>query len=181
MSAEDYADAFPDVPPEMVEQGLDMFAEGAVLVVFDFTDPDFASNLSVISIPGEAPLGLVEEQARTQIESLGGEVVDSGPVDIPTGKATRVEYTLDVAVPGGSSTPTSGVQYYGPFDGRTYLVTITAAEARPRWPSRSSPPSACSELAQGERRSFDRASHMSVLRWSDSTSMRSSSPWNIEP
>ena len=112
MSAEEFADAFPDAPPEMVEQGVDMFGQGAVLVAFDFTDATFSSNVSIIDLPGEAPLGLVEDQARQQIEALGGAVVDSGSVDAPTGKATRLEYTLDVALPDGSTAPASGVQFY---------------------------------------------------------------------
>jgi hypothetical protein len=126
MSPEDFAAAFPDAPPEMAEQGDNMFAQGAVLVGFDFTNAAFASNVSVIDIPGEAPLDVAEDQARQQIELLGGEVLESGTVELPPGEAARLEYTLDVALPDGSSAPAGGVQLYLPFDGRTYIVTITS-------------------------------------------------------
>jgi hypothetical protein len=126
MSPEELAAAFPEAPPEMAEHGVDMFAQGAALVGFDFTNPTFASNVSVIDLPGEAPLGVAEDQARQQIESLGGEVLESGTVEVPLGEAVRLAYTLDVVLPDGSSAPAGGVQLYLPFDGRTYIVTITS-------------------------------------------------------
>jgi hypothetical protein len=87
----------------------------------------YPSNVNILDIPGEAPLGLVESQAKSQIESLDGELVDSGRVDLPVGEALRMEYGLGVALPDGSTLPSKGVQYYIPLDGRTYIVTISSA------------------------------------------------------
>ncbi len=126
MTSDEFTEAFPDAPPEMVEQGADMFAQGAVLVAFDFTDAAFASNVNIIDVPGEAPLGLVSDQAQQQIQALGGEVLDHGTVDVAVGEVARVEYTLAVTLPDGSTTPTGGVQFYVPLDGRTYIITVSS-------------------------------------------------------
>jgi hypothetical protein len=126
MGAEQFSDLFPDAPPEMVEQGLNVFEQGAVLVAFDFGASDFSSNVNVIKVPGEAPLGVVEGQAEQQLGTLGAEVVDSGVVDVALGEALRIEYTIAVAAPDGSSVTAEGVQYYLPHDGSTYIVTVSS-------------------------------------------------------
>jgi hypothetical protein len=128
MTSDEFLDAFPDAPPEMVEQGADMFAQGAVLVAFDFTNASFASNVNILDVPGEAPLGIVSEQAEQQIDALGGDVLDSGNVTVPVGEVARIEYTLEVSLPDGSTMPTGGVQFYVPFDGRTYIITVSGVD-----------------------------------------------------
>ena len=128
MSDEDFAAAFPDAPEGMIEQGTAFFDKGAVLVAFDFTRADFSSNVNVIDAPGEVPMGILEAQIETQIESLGGTLASLSRVDLPVGEAVRVEYSLDVALPDGSSTQAQGVQFYVPLDGRTYVITVTSDE-----------------------------------------------------
>ncbi len=126
MDSEEFGEAFPDAPPGMVEQGLNIFEQGAVLVAFDFTGvTDFSSNLNILDLPGEAPLGAIEGQATSQLATLGGEVIDSGLVDVAAGEALRIEYTLGVTLPDGSVQPAEGVQFYLPVDGRTYIITIS--------------------------------------------------------
>ena len=125
MGRDEFVEAFPNAPPEMVEQGMNVFEQGAVLVAFDFSGGDFASNVNVIEIPGEAPLGAIEDQAVQQLGTLGGEVVESGLVDVAIGEALRIEYTLAVAAPDGSSVPARGVQFYLPVDGSTYIITVS--------------------------------------------------------
>jgi len=112
-----------------VEQGLGLFENGAVLVAFDFSGEQFADNVNVVEIPGEAPLEEIEGPATQQLSSLGGEVLDSGIVDVGPGEALRIEYTLAVALPDGSSVPAEGVQYYIPIDGSTYIVTVSTGSA----------------------------------------------------
>lgn len=125
LGGEDFSNAFPDAPEGLVEQGLGLFENGAILVAFDFSDPEFADNVNVVEIPGEAPLDAIEEPATQQLSSLGGEVIDSGIVELAFGEALRIEYTLAVALPDGSSVPAEGVQYYLPLDGTTYIVTVS--------------------------------------------------------
>jgi hypothetical protein len=100
-----------------------------VLVAFDLSGQDaFASNVNVVDVPGEAPLRAIEGQAASQLTSLGGEVLDSGIVELPVGEALRIEYTLEVALPDGSTFPAEGVQFYVPVDGRTFIITVSAGE-----------------------------------------------------
>jgi hypothetical protein len=128
MNREEFAEAFPDAPAGMLEQGVNVFEQGAVLVAFDLSGAAFASNLNIIDVPGEAPLAGIEAEAAAQLESLGGQVLDIGIVDIASGEALRIEYTLAVSLPDGSTQPAAGVQLYVPLDGRTYIITVTTAD-----------------------------------------------------
>lgn len=125
MTSDELGEAFPDAAPEVIEQGSSVLEQGAVLVAYDFSGGEFASNINILSIAGEAPLSDIERGAADEFGSLGGDVVDSGVVDLPVGDALRLEYTLPVALPDGSSQPTSGVQHYVPIDGRTYIITVS--------------------------------------------------------
>jgi hypothetical protein len=127
MTDEEFRQAFPNAPQDMLQQGGQFFEQGAVLVAFDTTS-EFASNVNVIDIPGEAPLGLVEGQAESELSTLGAELHETGRVDLPIGEALRVEFTLDVATPGGGSVAARGVQFYAPVDGRTYIITISTTD-----------------------------------------------------
>ncbi|MET0902061.1 MAG: hypothetical protein ABWZ52_02375 [Acidimicrobiales bacterium] len=127
MSPEEFADAFPDAPEGMFDQGAAFLQEGAVLVAFEFTS-EFASNVNILDAPGEAPLDDVEGQVEGQLSSLGAEIVSVERVDLPVGESVRVGYVLDVALPDGGTIPANGVQYYVPFDGRTYIITISSDE-----------------------------------------------------
>jgi hypothetical protein len=129
MDSEEFAAAYPDAPEGMVEQGINVFEQGAVLVAFDLSGREaFASNVTIIDVPGEAPLGAIEGQASSELGTLGGEVLDSGLVDLPAGEALRIDYTLEVALPDGSAFPAEGVQLYVPLAGRTYIITVSAGE-----------------------------------------------------
>jgi hypothetical protein len=129
MGSEEFSQAFPDVPPDLVEQGLATAQEGAVLVAFDVSDPDFSSSVNIIEVPLEAPLSEVGGYAELQLQALNGEIVESGQVTIPAGEAVRVAYTIPVTLPDGTSRSVGGVQYYLPTGGHTYIVTITADAA----------------------------------------------------
>jgi hypothetical protein len=72
-------------------------------------------------------LGLVEDQAATELGSLGAEVDANERVDLPLGEALRIEYSLDVTVPDGGTIPAHGVQFYLPLDGRTYIITVSTS------------------------------------------------------
>ena len=129
MSPEEFRTAFPDAPEGMFEQGSAFVEQGAVLVAFEVTS-GFASNVNIIAAPGEAPLGVVESQVEAQLGTLGAEIGSIERVELPTGEALRVAYTLDVAAPDGSTVPASGVQLYVPRDGSTFIITVsTGGEA----------------------------------------------------
>jgi hypothetical protein len=128
MTPEEFEAAFPDAPPELLEQATTAFAQGAKLIAFDVEDPEFSSNVNIASFPGEAPLSLLESQATNQLETLGGTVISSEQVTVPAGDAVRVEYTLDVAGPAGGAVTANGVQYYVHAGGSTYVVTVTTLD-----------------------------------------------------
>ncbi|MFL6204691.1 MAG: hypothetical protein ACJ739_05020 [Acidimicrobiales bacterium] len=127
MTPEEFEAAFPDAPEGFVDQAMSAFQQGASLVAFD-VDDQLGANVNIASFPGEAPLSLVEQQAKSQLESLGGTVSRSERVNVPAGEAHRIDYTLDVSGPGGSSVSVAGVQFYVVADGRTHVVTITTPE-----------------------------------------------------
>jgi hypothetical protein len=127
MTPEEFEKAFPDAPPGFVDQATAAFQQGAALVAFD-VDDQLGANVNIASFPGEVPLSLVESQAKSQLESLGGTVDSSKRVTVPAGEAHRIDYTIDVSGPGGSSVAVSGVQFYVVADGHTHVVTITLPE-----------------------------------------------------
>jgi hypothetical protein len=128
MTPEEFKAAFPDAPPELLDQATGAFDEGATLIAFDTEDSAFGANVNIASFPGEAPLSLLEAQATNQLESFGGSVVSSDEVTVPAGDALRVAYTLDVAAPDGSSVTANGVQFYVHAGGRTHVVTISGLD-----------------------------------------------------
>jgi hypothetical protein len=127
MTEEEFEAAFPDAPPGFLDQASAALDQGASLVAFDLDD-EFSSNVNIASFPGEAPLSMLEAQATTQLETLDGEVVSSDRLTVPAGDAVRLEYTIPVALPAGSSVQASGVQFYVVADGRTHVITITTID-----------------------------------------------------
>lgn len=125
MSADDFAAAYPDAPTGMVEQAAGAFDQGAVLIAFDFEGTTFADNITVLEVPTEASVAEIEGVAADQIEVIGGEVRSSERVDTPLGPAVRLRYSLEVTQPGGSTIVAEGVQHYVPYDGRTFIVTVS--------------------------------------------------------
>ncbi len=128
LTPEEFRQAFPDAPEGMLEQFSSIFEQGAVLVAFE-PSVEFASNINVLSGPGEVPLTVIEGQAIEQLGSLGATDIERSRVDLPHGEAVRVQYAVDATMPDGSTLPAAGVQYYLPYDGRTYVVTITVNSA----------------------------------------------------
>ncbi|MGK2947124.1 MAG: hypothetical protein ACSLFP_00995 [Acidimicrobiales bacterium] len=128
LSEEELAEAFPGADQDLLQQGLAAFQSGAVLVAIDVSGSDFANNVNVIESPSEFELDFLEVQGRQEIEAVGGVVDEVTRVDLPLGEAVRVTYTLDGVMPDGSSFTVQGIQHYVPFDGSTYIVTVSAVE-----------------------------------------------------
>jgi hypothetical protein len=124
MSEDELERAFPDAPEGLLEQGAASLDQGAALVAFEVTD-DFASNVNILELPGEAPLGEIEPQVEAQLRALGARIASTTRVGLPIGDALRVSYTVDVATPDGGSVPATGVQLYVPHEGSTYVITVS--------------------------------------------------------
>ena len=128
LSEEELAEAFPGADQELLQQGLAAFQSGAVLVAIDVSGSEFANNVNVIESPSEFELDFLEVQGRQEIEAVGGVVDEVTRVDLPLGEAVRVTYTLDGFTPDGQGFTVQGIQHYVPFDGSTYIVTVSAVE-----------------------------------------------------
>jgi hypothetical protein len=129
MTPEQLSEAFPDAPYEMLEQAAGFFDQGGSLVAFE-PSFDFASNVSVASYEGETPtyLSRIAQQARTRLLLLEATIESNERITVPMGEAQRVQYTVDVAGPDGTSTSAEGVEYYIPHEGRVYVITVTTDE-----------------------------------------------------
>ena len=127
LTAEGFAQLFPDLEQEMIDQMVAGLAQGAILVAYDMVEGQ--SNVNIQRIPGKAPFSVLEVEVPRQLAALGAEGVESAVVDTAAGEALRIEYSLDVALPGQAEAITTyGVQFYVPIDGQTYVVTVSGDE-----------------------------------------------------
>jgi hypothetical protein len=126
LTPEELAELYPGASPELLEQGLAAFEQGAVLVATEVTSDDFADNVNVLEAPTEVPLDVLEQQGEQEITSLGGEVASVERVGLPAGEAVRLAYSIDGVAPDGSAFTVRGVQHYVPIDGRTYIITVSS-------------------------------------------------------
>jgi hypothetical protein len=128
MTPEDFRAAFPDAPESLLEQGAAAVDQGSVLVAYDVASGVDADNLNIIEMPVRLTLDVIESQARVELSGVGADVSSMEEVDLPAGDALRAEYTLEVALPEGSTTVV-GVQYYVVTDEHAYVVTFTGPGA----------------------------------------------------
>jgi hypothetical protein len=126
LTPEELAELYPGASPELLEQGLAAFEQGAVLVATEVTSADFADNVNVLEAPTEVPLDVLEQQGEQEITSLGGQVESVERVDLPAGEAIRLAYSIEGVAPDGSAFTVRGVQHYVPIDGRTYIITVSS-------------------------------------------------------
>ena len=124
LSPEEVDELFPDMPEGIADQFGTLFQQGAVLVAFE-PSPTGGSNVNIIEAPGEVPLDDLEGEVEAQLGTFGAELVEAGRVTLPAGEAYRVEYTFDVNDPSGEAVAGTGVQYYLPADGHTYIITVS--------------------------------------------------------
>ncbi len=128
MSTEELANAFPDADPALVEQMSSALGKGAVLVAYDFGGGEFASNVNITRLPGEAPLAAIEAEAAGELASLGGEVIATDIVDRPLGEVLELEFTIPMVLPEGSPQQIDAIQLWVPVDGYTYIITVATDE-----------------------------------------------------
>jgi hypothetical protein len=126
LTPEELAELYPGASPELLEQGLAAFEQGAVLVATQVTSDGFADNVNVLEAPTEVPLDVLEQQGEQEITSLGGQVESVDRVELPAGDAIRLAYSIEGVGPDGSAFTVRGVQHYLPVDGRTYIITVSS-------------------------------------------------------
>ncbi len=128
LSPEELAELYPGASPELLEQGLAAFEQGAVLVATDIASSTFQENVNVLRVPSEIPLDTLEAQGEQEIAALGGQVDSVDRVVLPAGDAVRLAYSLEGVAPDGRSFSVRGLQHYVPFDGSTYVITVSSDE-----------------------------------------------------
>lgn len=112
----------------LTDQVRSLASSGALLFAASPTPDGQFDNVNVIRFPGSAPTPeLLRLGAASQIEQVGGTVVDSDVVELPAGRSVRLEYTL--ALPGTPTGTVTGVQYYVVGEDETLVVTITLGSA----------------------------------------------------
>ena len=122
LSDEELAELFPDVDPAEIANFGSFFEQGAVLLAVDSgSQGNFAANINVLRTPGSSPLNEIEPSALQQLRSIGGVVLDSSEVDLPSGRALRISYRLSAG-----ELVIEGAQFYVPAGDRTYIVSISA-------------------------------------------------------
>jgi hypothetical protein len=127
MSADDFREAFPDAPDELLEQGAAAVENGQVLVAFDYAGGEL-DNVNVLEMRVALPLEMIEAQARSELGAVGAEVDSIEDADVPAGEALRADYALQMAGPDGP-VDVVGVQYYVVNDDGAYIVTFTGEGA----------------------------------------------------
>jgi hypothetical protein len=123
MSEEEFAEAFPDAPESLIEQGANAVDSGAVLVAYDFESERF-DNVNILEMGGVPPLDVIEAQARLELEAVGADIVSLDEADVPAGDALRAEYTVTLNAPDGP-VDVHGVQYYVVTDDEAFVVTFS--------------------------------------------------------
>ena len=98
LTAEEFAQLFPDLEPEMIDQMVAGLAQGAILVAYDMVERPVERQHP--AHPGGGTLEVLEVEVPRQLAALGAEGVESAVVDTAAGEALRIEYSLDVALPG---------------------------------------------------------------------------------
>ncbi len=108
----------------LTDEVRSLASSGAMLFAASPAPGGFFDNVNVIAFPDAAPTAeLLRLGAVAQMEQVGASVLDSGVVELPAGRAVRLEYTISVKGSAGGSV--TGVQYYVIGDEETLVVTVT--------------------------------------------------------
>jgi len=129
MGAEDLQDALPEADEAMLEQAASVVQQGGVLLAFGPPGASgFTDNINVLALPVSAELEELEQQAELGLGAVGAELASKEVVEVPSGRAVRVSYSLELDGAEGPYT-VRGVQYYVVADGRTFVLTVSALDA----------------------------------------------------
>jgi len=101
--------------------------EGGLLYASDTSNPGkFLTNLNLIKVTGvTSGLGLLQQQAQTQLAAAGATNVSSTQVSLPAGDAVRTTYTVPVTLSDGTKAEIAGLQVYFLTQGNLYVLTFS--------------------------------------------------------
>ncbi len=101
--------------------------EGGLLYASDTSNPGkFLTNVNLIKVTGvTSGLGLLQQQAQTQLTAAGATNVSSTQVSLPAGDAVRTTYTVPVTLTDGTKAEIAGLQVYFLTQGNLYVLTFS--------------------------------------------------------
>ncbi len=98
-----------------------------MLYASDTSNPgQFLTNVNLIRVAGvTSGLGLLQQQAQTQLTAAGATDVSSTQVSLPAGDAVRTTYTVPVTLADGTKTQIAGLQVYVLANQNLYVLTFS--------------------------------------------------------
>ena len=115
----------------MAAQGIKLFA---VDKYGNFASTGFATNLNVIKLPLPGDVSL-DELSQKAVDEIKQQLHTDTPIqffknrmDLNSGEALRLQYTININKPTGGSLDVSFTQYLAVADGSYYVVTFTTTD-----------------------------------------------------
>ena len=120
-------EANPNLQGDVGNAVKKLVAEGGLLYASDTSNPGkFLTNVNLIKVTGvTSGLGLLQQQAQTQLTAAGATNVSSTQVSLPAGDAVRTTYTVPVTLSDGTKAEIAGLQVYFLTQGNLYVLTFS--------------------------------------------------------
>ena len=121
------AEANPALAGNIGDAVKQLVAEGGLLYASDISNPgNFLTNVNLIRVQGvTSGLGLLQQQAQSQLTAAGATNVSSTQVQLPAGDAVRTTYTVPVTLADGTTTEVAGLQVYFLTQQNLYVLTFS--------------------------------------------------------
>ena len=121
------AEANPNLQGDVGNAVKKLVDEGGLLYASDTSNPGkFLTNVNLIKVTGvTSGLGLLQQQAQTQLTAAGATNVSSTQVSLPAGDAVRTTYTVPVTLSDGTKAEIAGLQVYFLTQGNLYVLTFS--------------------------------------------------------
>ena len=119
--------ANPNLQGDVGDAVKKLVNEGGLLYASDTSNPGkFLTNVNLIRVAGvTSGLGLLQQQAQTQLTAAGATNVSSTQVSLPAGDAVRTTYTVPVTLADGTKTEVAGLQVYFLTQQNLYVLTFS--------------------------------------------------------
>jgi len=117
----------------LAAQGIKLYA---VESAANYASTGFASNLNIIKqpVPDDMTLDQLAKQSLDEIKKQLNLTQDikffKNRLNINSGEAERVQYSLNINLPAGKSLPASFSQYISIYGGNAYILTYTTTDAQ---------------------------------------------------
>ena len=117
----------PELAGDVGDAVKKLVDEGGLLYASDTSNPGkFLTNVNLIKVTGvTSGLGLLQQQAQTQLTAAGATNVSSTQVSLPAGDAVRTTYTVPVTLSDGTKAEIAGLQVYFLTQGNLYVLTFS--------------------------------------------------------